>query len=658
MRLIVFLCLFILTATAGAATWYVDNTASGANNGTDWNDAWTSLASASGASVAPGDIVYISGGPAGSSHTYSGTWTPKPGSSGNRITYQIGQDAAHNGTAIFTSATCMNTLLHVNIIGDASDGQRHFDFLGTFFGQVDNMNDFRIGYCTATNLSAGSNGFSWGNGGSQTGLNCTFRFDHNVVAVVSGAIGVEGFCFLYLRNDGGGYDQMLITDNTFNLLRAPGDGVGHDGFQADNGGLTFSNNTYLYTTASYANGQHGDAMQLKGGSYIKVLNNTIINCTDIGVYCGGVNQGFNHLRIENNVLMMSNNAAGPMEVGADVGSGKTFNDVLIANNLVYQSENHQFFGFATGDFLGTFTSCYCVNNIAVGVGYEATTGGEVSRNNVFITSPASAATNFVSAIWPVAGGDFHLKSNANSLIKSGTNCTFFFNFDKDGSARQPSGLWDIGPYAVPANTFNYIQVVGSSVEYSKPTFGLVINSALIYTNIIGDSMHVSGAVIYSNVTAAVRSLVTNNTINVRETLLGPGASFMSLNFILNGITYTNYLIGPQDAFIIPFPSSPPTPTSVAAFFFGNENQINWSYTTDANQFVAYRSTNALFTPGNNTAIYPTAFETGSGSSFNLTWFDQDNGNGAPPSGTYYYYVVAQQGGVSSPLSSRVTVTDP
>lgn len=42
--------------------WYVDNTASGSNNGTSWTNAWTSLANINWSSIHAGDNIYISGG--------------------------------------------------------------------------------------------------------------------------------------------------------------------------------------------------------------------------------------------------------------------------------------------------------------------------------------------------------------------------------------------------------------------------------------------------------------------------------------------------------------------------------------------------------------------------------------------------------------------
>ena len=96
--------LFALTAQLGvqAANWYVDKTAAGVNNGSSWANAWSSFGAISWSSIRPGDNLFISGGPTGSSKTYTETLTiGASGTSAARI--RIGLDASnssHNGTVV------------------------------------------------------------------------------------------------------------------------------------------------------------------------------------------------------------------------------------------------------------------------------------------------------------------------------------------------------------------------------------------------------------------------------------------------------------------------------------------------------------------------------------------------------------------------------
>jgi hypothetical protein len=58
------LCIVALLAgcSAQAPNWYVDNTATGANDGTSWNNAWNSSVSIVCSRVAAGDTLYVCGG--------------------------------------------------------------------------------------------------------------------------------------------------------------------------------------------------------------------------------------------------------------------------------------------------------------------------------------------------------------------------------------------------------------------------------------------------------------------------------------------------------------------------------------------------------------------------------------------------------------------
>jgi len=78
-----------------ATAWYVDNTASGSNNGTSWTNAWTSFASINWSSVAAGDTIYISGG--STSKTYNETLTI--GKSGTGTGAMINIDVGANSTS-------------------------------------------------------------------------------------------------------------------------------------------------------------------------------------------------------------------------------------------------------------------------------------------------------------------------------------------------------------------------------------------------------------------------------------------------------------------------------------------------------------------------------------------------------------------------------
>lgn len=81
-----------------AASWYVDNAATGNNKGMNWANAWVDFASISwgDAGVRAGDTLYISGGLSGKVYR-SALLVGAAGASNAPITIMVGQEVGHNG---------------------------------------------------------------------------------------------------------------------------------------------------------------------------------------------------------------------------------------------------------------------------------------------------------------------------------------------------------------------------------------------------------------------------------------------------------------------------------------------------------------------------------------------------------------------------------
>ena len=467
--IIVIACWF--GTSADAATWYVDSSATGARNGTSWANAWTTLNEIAGATA--GDTVYISGGPGGSNRNYTvaaGGWTPSSGSSTNRITYQIGQDASHNGTATFIcSAGFVSGASNIVISGHAGDGAMHFKLQqsgGGFAFTLTGQTNVRLSY-----INGGQDTRTWfyANDDGCSG----FEVDHCYFYKLTHS---EDDVVLYLRTYGLGYDNCKIHHNEFHCPHRPNtkpDGFGDDFWSGQNwSGISFYNNKCVsYPVSQYLASQHQDGSQPLGGDHIKWYNNYFENVTGYPFYGDAYYAGFSNLYIFNNIIVLTDPEVQSEDSpqGIAINSEMTnapFSNIIVSNNLIADYGGQ--YAINLGD-RGPGTISYgsnvgLYNNVATnntnqhnGHPVFGNVGNPkvANSNNVnFIPASVSAGV-FVSYRQNHAGtADFHLRMSASSLIGKGTNLSANaaqcpeIMFDRDGKPRPTSGAWDIGPYVV------------------------------------------------------------------------------------------------------------------------------------------------------------------------------------------------------------------
>ena len=529
------------------SAWYVDSSVAASGNGASWATAWKTLSNVSG--VKAGDTVYISGGASGSSLTYSVSgWKPAGGSSGAPIVYQIGQDGAHNGTAVFSgSGTWLTGVNYCTVSGDAGDGKMHFALSG--YGgaaTVGNTTGLRISY-----VNFGSIGDAAVDGQGVTG----FRLDHCWCTITSGSADH----FMSVGFNDTTWDGSVMDGNTVYVPHQTGAaGDGADGFQLGGNGYTMTNNFVVGYDMTYTGGQHQDGWQGLGNNYIRFCGNTFVNIGNYALFADAYYGGFSHVRVCNNIFLMSNPInPGGIVFGTDGGyvgpSPCTFSDILFANNAAdgYGNNGSYTLNNVTGSsHPTTFTGCTIINNVSVNGGYISTDGNTTSTiiNNATLTT-AQGAADFVK--YTVTGGtnnDFHLLAAATALIGHATNELSYFTADKDGKARPVTGNWDMGPYqygsGVTTNT-PLIRVTPGNIAYGTILRGTSATNSFVVANAGAGTLSGTASVVggpFSVVSGGSYSLGSNQSQTVTVVFSPTVASNYTQTVTLTGGGGTNAIL--------------------------------------------------------------------------------------------------------------------
>jgi hypothetical protein len=525
----------LLTLSVRGATWYVDSSLNTSGNGQSWASAFKTVQEGSNHALA-GDTVYISGGPSGSTRSYSiSSWAPAQGTFGNPITYQIGQDSAHNGTAIFIGS---GTLLtgepdNVTISGDAGDGLMHLQltgYNGILYGNPDNLNHFHFCYSNMGNASLGQN--CWQLGWYVNNI----EIDHMYCKVTSSS----DSWFWCKGTSATTWDSVKLHDLTLILPKTPPGGPYADG-QADDGmdgldeggtGYTIYNN-YIegYFMPGYYWAQHQDGIQTLGGSYWRIYNNTFVNLATMCIYLDSTGNSFDHFNIYNNIVVGNEPHVNGITLQPEGGAG-SYSRINVLNNILQNSTI-----YAAGTKSAWINNLF-ENNIIIdgSIVSPATTSA-----NVTLTA-AQTATMFNSYSSSSTSNDFHLKATATTLIGQGINESAYFTTDRDGVTRPSVGAWDIGPYQFTIGGPGgnpLIKVSPASLTFSAVAVNATATNYFMVQNVGGGTLAGTAALVAGNkgfqiISGAAYSLSANQSQVVQVTYTPNGTNATSQDITFSG----------------------------------------------------------------------------------------------------------------------------
>lgn len=448
MKKLCFTIWLLLIATTFAANYYVDYNAAGNNDGTSWQDAWTTFANINWAIIQPGDTIYISQGTYNERMEVSGSG----GISGNPVVISKAIDVNHNGDVIILNSGIHSSGVKINSFSSTKSyivinglTIKNFKYGLKLLGESNQLHDISIKNCSIVNFTRAGvyvSGFSnIGNVFNVEVDNCSFNSIDNYT--------LQTDCI-----------YMQYTD-----------------------GITISNN-YLYID-NIDLGGHNDLIQIFVGNNGKVYNN-------IGIHNDGKTrncQGFffelvtGTYYVYNNSIHLSNN-------GHALDSKIYFKQNSTAHTVIL---NNSIYGYS-GDLISTSDSAATIkNNILYTEGFGATgseyiitftngRGGsaDVDYNCYYdpsntmlnisngIIGPHSIEANPMLKDINIPTLDFDLNSSS-PCIDVGTDMSSVFTFDIHQNSRPLGSAWDMGD-----NEYN------SSFPVELTSFTVVLDSERAY----------------------------------------------------------------------------------------------------------------------------------------------------------------------------------
>ena len=435
--------LFCTAADCFASSFYVRKGATGANNGSDWTNAWNEVNQIKFSALACGDTVWIAGG--AYTTALSGNISCKPG---QVLTIQrvLSSDSVPTAAAGWKSSyDSLVSLPNINIPGPAA--------YITISGRMEYGMQVLIPGSSGDGIDGGEGA---GDGTSQPIDHLTFTYLEVLgpACVTSGTCTNAGVVGINIMPYCQGANRTNLLFDHMSVHRTG------EAFR----GCGWANSIVQYSSIYNTNndGQQHEDILYSNPPYQNVTwrYNKIFQSPNDGLFFeGGV--GAVNFAFYGNVVYHS----GGWLICFKASDGDTFGPVLIYNNSF---ENDGTFGDYQPGFLGfsgMVTGSEVANNIFENVNSDAESAPPNPNHNAYTTSSDGGIGSFTynpgalgasiafvseSPSNPLLA-DFHLAAKNAATFASGRALPAPYNQDPDGLTRGSGGKWTIGAYQAPGS---------------------------------------------------------------------------------------------------------------------------------------------------------------------------------------------------------------